>query len=65
MLQLLFYIWKKAIHSTNGRNWNWELFNTFEKGITGSTCLKKKHSTFENTRSLQVSSYNNDDTTQK
>ena len=64
MLQLLFYVRKKAIHSMNGRNWNCELFNAFEKGMTACTCLKK-NTTFDNTTSLQVPSYNNDRTTQK
>ena len=48
----------------NGRNWNCELFNAFEKGMTACTCLKK-NTTFDNTTSLQVPSYNNDRTTQK
>ena len=48
----------------NGRNQNCELFNAFEKGMTACTCLKK-NTTFENTTSLQVPSYNNDGTTQK
>ena len=63
-LQLLFYNRKKAICQINDCNWNGKLTQCLWKQGWLEVLISMKHSTLENTRSLQVTSWINDGTTQ-
>ena len=58
---MLFYF---AIHRMDGCNWNCKLIKYFWNRGWLQVLVSKKHSTLEDTRSLQEASWNNDGTTE-